>query len=422
MRWLPPSCRIDFGELCRLILFNVRWEWGLNPCNRLFLMTLMAFTLWACSDRQPQPSPQRVHRHIAIEGSLEHEIQEIYSSQGLEDCDKRIRNDVLELAREMDRRQSEILAVASRRPRSPQQPSVRIAGAHFLLKTHATVEPGWQEIRASWTSFLKVFKEVLSTPTDEWWVEFDSHVRGLVSEDKYRLIFWTHPGVNRDALPTIQLALSKVDECLNQPEGTCVTPLIDEAHVIRFIHQSYYMRYYWQASQDISQPSAVRRQSLKKVKADLEGHARLFKFYKNPAVQFKDGELEVPINVSSIFEGLEFFKFFLEDDWSFKENRLRMLPSDSDQAYRIVIDPSKSGRNHVNYNRKTLNLNNHSLTTSIAHEIGHVLGFPDTYYTSWDSSTCEYITQYRPDDIMSSTRTGGVLREHWDQIKQEYGP
>jgi hypothetical protein len=57
---------------------------------------------------------------------------------------------------------------------------------------------------------------------------------------------------------------------------------------------------------------------------------------------------------------------------------------------------------------------------AIPHEVGHVLGFPDRYYTVWDPHACEYLDEVTGTDLMSDHRTGSVLDEDWNELARAY--
>jgi hypothetical protein len=57
---------------------------------------------------------------------------------------------------------------------------------------------------------------------------------------------------------------------------------------------------------------------------------------------------------------------------------------------------------------------------ALAHEIGHVLGFRDNYFTVWRNDICGYEYQSREDDLMSNSDKGLVLPEHWEELARHY--
>ncbi len=70
-------------------------------------------------------------------------------------------------------------------------------------------------------------------------------------------------------------------------------------------------------------------------------------------------------------------------------------------------------RPNVNRANRSINLYPGSNLRSIAHEIGHVLGFPDHYYTVWDEKECVYTQLTLDTDVMSDSITGSVTETEW---------
>jgi hypothetical protein len=74
----------------------------------------------------------------------------------------------------------------------------------------------------------------------------------------------------------------------------------------------------------------------------------------------------------------------------------------------------------VSWSARTVTLEPDVTEKSIAHEIGHVLGFSDRYYTTYDAMTCRYSTVKDDADIMSQSSTGEVTDAEWAVLKAKY--
>ncbi len=76
-------------------------------------------------------------------------------------------------------------------------------------------------------------------------------------------------------------------------------------------------------------------------------------------------------------------------------------------------------RSYVSDGDRSVNLAFPLRDSTLAHEVGHVLGLADNYHTTWDEKRCRYVVESRPSDLMSSSKTGVALREHWELIERE---
>jgi hypothetical protein len=90
------------------------------------------------------------------------------------------------------------------------------------------------------------------------------------------------------------------------------------------------------------------------------------------------------------------------------------------EAYRFVVEDGVNGRAFVDRQTKTVHLFAGVQTRSIAHEVGHVLGLPDYYYTSWDAGTCRYTDEFNEENLMSDATAGVVTDDEWDALRALY--
>ena len=88
-------------------------------------------------------------------------------------------------------------------------------------------------------------------------------------------------------------------------------------------------------------------------------------------------------------------------------------------AYRIVWH-ADSNRSFVNHRMKVLDIANLAWTKTVAHELGHVLGFDDHYYNVWNARNCYYSQMSRLGDLMSNSEHGAVTQRHWQILDEAY--
>ena len=61
----------------------------------MFLLAFLALALGACSQNELGSPPPEIPRHETLSTELVKEVTSIYSNEALEDCDKRVKDDVL---------------------------------------------------------------------------------------------------------------------------------------------------------------------------------------------------------------------------------------------------------------------------------------------------------------------------------------
>jgi hypothetical protein len=111
----------------------------------------------------------------------------------------------------------------------------------------------------------------------------------------------------------------------------------------------------------------------------------------------------------------------LEQEWrSNKGLRLKIdwVPG-KPGAYRWIVRKD-SGRSLTNHTDKTIAIANYAPLRTLAHELGHVLGFDDHYYDVWHEQYCYYTQEYRRSDLMSDSSSGQVNPRHWELMEAAY--
>ena len=52
--------------------------------------------------------------------------------------------------------------------------------------------------------------------------------------------------------------------------------------------------------------------------------------------------------------------------------------------------------------------------------LGHVLGLPDRYFTTWNNETCTYTVEQNTGDLMSSSVKGVVTKDSIEKLQTSY--
>lgn len=108
----------------------------------------------------------------------------------------------------------------------------------------------------------------------------------------------------------------------------------------------------------------------------------------------------------------------LEDEW--RSGGWHLKIDWNEKASYVMLAHSDSSRSFVNHRRKTMEIANLAWTKTVAHELGHILGFDDHYYNVWNARNCYYSQESRLADIMSNSEKGGLLPRHWELLDQAY--
>lgn len=108
-----------------------------------------------------------------------------------------------------------------------------------------------------------------------------------------------------------------------------------------------------------------------------------------------------------------------EREWSRDGYRLRVRFENAPGLY-VLRANQRSARSFVNHRQKVLVLANYTFTRTAAHELGHILGFDDHYYSVWHGKNCYYTQESFLDDLMSNSERGRVTAEHWQLLERAY--
>jgi len=148
---------------------------------------------------------------------------------------------------------------------------------------------------------------------------------------------------------------------------------------------------------------------------DLTQH----KFRPNESVR-RTGpkEFTVKVNIGDFRSHEETLRRILENEWQGRGWKVKVSWG-GEESYRMLAH-SNSSRSFVNHRKKTMEIANLAWTKTVAHELGHILGFDDHYYNVWNPRNCYYSQESRLADIMSNSDKGGLTDRHWEILDQAY--
>lgn len=144
-------------------------------------------------------------------------------------------------------------------------------------------------------------------------------------------------------------------------------------------------------------------------------------FRPNPSVRrVSRTEFEVKLDPGDFEGDANTLKKLFEKEWRSHGKKILIEWAPEDPAAYQVRALFRSGRSYVSHREKSLVIANFSWVRTVAHELGHVLGFDDHYYSVWNDRNCYYTQESRLSDLMSSSDQGGIVSRHWALLEEAY--
>jgi hypothetical protein len=404
-----------------------------KPFKTGILITLCLLN--ACAkNKDEQADPRGIEDrppHPVIVGSLESNVQELANEEffAKSKCGERFKDPILAIAREIDRRQPEILKISQRPTKETENRYHNIKIGHLTvreLKNPMAPKEGWQSVKGGWAEIIQLYDIIKSSPTNDYWVQLDSHFRGHLVDEQDFYIYGKNSYLDKDSPSLVEELLKIVETCNQDPN--CETPRLDRLK--EFINSQPYYSHFVGRINSATERSAKRALIARFEKRLIADHS-IFAFRKNETVLRNNREeFLLPLD-GSVFQGIEpLVENIITEIW--KEPALNageLTPkgalkiqwtSGLPNAFRFQLSPEQ-GRAYVDRGEKIIQIFANPRKTTFAHEIGHVLGLPDNYFTVLNYEACEYTQWYREDDVMSNhERVRFALPEHWEKFRKHY--
>ncbi len=410
---------------------------------------LRAPTLWAlvsslalnaCSQQNArafyrgEPPELIESRHAAaiVPGRMESTYLAVLAEDNpLEDCDREHKQDILDLMRTLDARTSARSNTPEQRLPEQEESGITIGPGHFIYDGRESLAAATMETPEDWASstrplldwmletYLPLVRENRMSDAD--WVFVEQYFTSRVLDDSNRLRaranFRQHPG-NQRVMEELWQAFQScaTDDCI---AGNVLERLSPEAQTLVEEVPSYANL----AAQIREEPSNFVLQA--------ELGASFFKWINRDIKIFRPKQSLRRVSASN-------YRLTL-DPGVFSEDRARMAgvieyvwrkddrrvmvdwgarsPLETVMNYLLIWTPER-GRAHVLHDVREARFFIGSSVTTIAHEIGHVIGFPDYYYTMWNPRACSYTQISSTTDLMSA---GGRLHpKRWEALDQAF--
>ncbi len=390
----------------------------MSAAMKIFFLTAMLMVgLSSCgSNDGGRSEPARPQ----FQGDLVEKANSLYSAKNeawFYTCDFSQKDKVFLLAAAVEANRENIVKIkAELISKSPNVKVITLNGFDFIDLVIKTVQPDvWQKSTYSWAAVYAQYLEIKNDPMSPFWLEINAQVRSLILEDSFRIESLSHPSVRRQSENEILSAFAEIEKCYL--DSSCIS-LNFSPNALSWLKEGPAHRRIL-SRMNLNDTVENKRADIGFLFADIGWAARRFRVVKNSSVKVDGNTLVVPLDVSILAADSENFIKTIEAAWSGLGLTVKVV--NSWDGYTVKIDSTPGERAFVSYDRKLMQLYSPARLTTVNHEFGHVLGLPDTYYTSFNEINCEYIDESNDADIMSTSSTGSVLPSHVQKLKDTYG-
>jgi hypothetical protein len=353
----------------------------------------------------------------ALAGPLTEEAKSLLTGSERSPCDDQVEPLRQEIARELDAREAEIDAFLAKNAGSSRHETLQ-PGPTPITKP----KEGWQTSASfGWSDLRKLYQAAKNKPVGKEWVALNSNYRAALFDDVDRIVSAKNLQLTKDSGPFLRALLGELKACTSE-EG-CTEPHLSDGSLAYVKSIELYRRrwdYYTQAAVSVDKKKA----GFKSLEAWVRGDLDRLEFLKNPLVRkIAPGHFVLPLDLGPFAPLAEWVTRYFHEYWQGEGKIVTIEPraaGSSPDLYRVSLGTDPGGRAYVDREKKEVRISPDSTTKSVAHELGHVLGFRDNYYTIWNPRDCGWTDQYREDDIMSRTSTGKVLDIHWQKLEEIY--
>jgi|GEM_PF-4996339 len=396
--------------------------------RRMTILALsLTFFLFGCSKNEGSSRDTGNERNRAFEGNLEEKYGAIFSKKNesfFEPCDFENRSHILEIAKELERRRPELVALAKKaketKDNATQRAEYNLNGFVFIENTFPVVTQTneWSAATLSWKNIWDEYLKMKDQPVNLSWLWLDRVARGLAPDEESRLVALDHQGISRDSEIVMRETLLKMEACI--AEASCVYPSFSESQV-EWIKKGSLYEFYLNCMQNANKTSEEKRACLTKLEKWTRPDLSRFEFRINPEIQPTKSGITVPLRMNIFGNEASQFISLMKKYWDQYGFSISIENSSIEgRGFLIDVDQNIGDRAFVSYKEKRMQLRNFGSVQTAAHELGHVLGFRDVYFTTFDRTKCEWQDEYNPSDLMSDSTRGKIQPYHWDQLKSVY--
>lgn len=346
--------------------------------------------------------------HAAIEFVFEERTAKFYANEIYHDaCDSEQKEPRTRIARDLDRHWPEISEFLPRSlPAQAPEPN----------------SDGWTLKNYSWSKAISLHERIKNLGVNEQgqaWSELAQLAQLLTELDLRRAHGVQLPLGPGHALTAERIA-QQFESCAANPN--CQWPeLLSDLDIPT---RTAYFRHF----KDLRATHLGRsswRSKLARIALEVREYVnQAFSFQKQAAVtRDQSGALVAQLDAGQLGADREKIASSITRYWSSRKLPIRIDWVDQSQvptAYKIILSPSLAAPAATDRENSRIYLRSAEDLKDLAHEFGHVLGFPDRYYRTWSADTCSYTEEKNIRDLMSSARTGRVPSKDIEKLLEEY--
>lgn len=363
-------------------------------------------------------------RGAKYEGELTPLMTSILAAPQPDGCYIELKDKMLEVTRALDARRDELKAFTDKVIREQTTYPVEQLGPVTLIDNRSVFYDGqkdamkdnWVAEPFSWRDIVQEYEKVKNEPVNQGWRFVESYARSVIGDDEGRILGgWSYDieRVDGDMLVSLE---KKLDACF---ETFCrdLTLLPEEQ---LWIDSRPSMKRDWDNWRTAG--GSAKADAFIAFRARTKENANTYHFRKNASVTVENDTLIVPVDGSLFAPAVQDrLGVLFREAWDRPDLRmqLRWVGRTAYEIYRFVVEATTGGRAFVSHSKKEIHLFTYTRLATYRHEMGHVIGLPDEYYTTWQAGACEYYQNANEARIMSAN-TGIVTPDNVARIRATY--
>jgi len=297
----------------------------------------------------------------------------------------------------------------------------------------AQESPGeWKHFESGWVSAREKFDKNRNLSDEDRFSMINHAVQSLIMNDTFRSFHEINLGINYDTVGSLSEINQTVQACVK--DSSCLLPRFTEFQQKVTAKIPMYSKLLKEL--ELASNEKEKREVILSLENRLRQDVHRYLYRGNAPVTrlTADQKADQKADPKTVLKLALNPGSLKEDESTLLEKSIEELWKNTTTSIQVAWNTGEAGTNlfkvmfHLNEPGKRANTDpgNHTVNLypgtrvrSIGHEIGHVLGFPDHYYTVWDGEKCTYSQYSISTDLMSDSQNGVVTDEEWAELVNE---